>query len=143
MAESKELSKIKESIDEVFQLENAELLDKKRMLTSHLGEFREEIEAIDLVLNRRLTIISFSKALKVLDNDELELLLCVAKSNTKSELYRKGFKNSDPYDIDSWNTINLLESMNLIKIHRHETTRSVYMIENLVPKDLLDDTFKK
>jgi hypothetical protein len=140
MEGSSEITEILKSIQETFTSQNAEIIEKKNRLTSHLGEYKEEIDAINLILQKKLTAISFSKALQILDQDEIHLLITIAQSKTKNEVYRKGFKNSDPYDADSWQKINLLESLNLIMVHRDSRASAVQLFECLVPTDLLNQT---
>jgi hypothetical protein len=140
MANSLDIKEILKSIQDTFTSQNVEIIEKKNKLMAYLGEYKEEIDAINQILQKKLTIISFTKALQVLDQEEIELLLIIAKSKTKKEIYRKGFNNADPYDADSWSIIDLLESLNLIMVHRDTKTSSVKLIECLVPMNLINET---
>lgn len=129
------------SIEITFQEENLELLEKRNKLTSQLGEFREEIDGLNNILGKKRSLVSFSKAVKVLDAKEIEMLVNVSTCRTKRELYRKSFRNADPYDPDSWEIINLLESLNLVKVHRNDVDKSIKYFECLVPNSLIEETF--
>ncbi len=140
MADSSDIKEILESIQDTFISQNSEIIEKKNRLMTYLGEYKEEIDSINQILQKKLTIISFTKALQVLDQEEIELLLIIAKSKTKKEVYRKGFNNADPYDADSWDIIEILESLNLITVHRDNKTSTVKLFECLVPMNIINET---
>lgn len=118
-------------VQRIFNKENTVLIELEKHLEQQLISLESELIDIRTELEEKKAKISYKQCLPYLTQAEYDMLKGISNSKTKSEIYRKYFKNSSPYDIKSWKIINELEDLYLVKVTRDDSS-AVKSIRSLI-----------